>query len=114
MWYLVVGMFVVFAIASVLYQIRPLQRHLRQVDRWGVLPNYSFFAPKPLTNDYRLIYSVTRDDPRRWIEIPMYGQVTPSRLFWNPGKYQNKALVDTCNFLIAEFNALSDKSFIRV
>lgn len=114
MAWLVIGFLVIFAIASLLYQIKPLQRPLRKIDRWNLLPNYSFFAPKPLTNDYRLLYRVTTEDAGEWVEIPMYHGFRASRVVWNPYKYQNKALVDTCNFLVAEFNALQDKHFIRV
>jgi hypothetical protein len=111
---LVVLTLTAFTVLSILYQVRILQIFLRKIDKPGVLPNYSFFAPKPMTNDYRLIYKIATKDEAEWIEVPIYNRPGALRLFWNPDKYINKGLVDTCNFLVAEFHALAEKRFIRI
>ena len=111
---LVIAILAVFTVLSIVHQIRPLQRHLQKFDRFGLLPNYSFFAPRPLTSDYRLVYKIATDDDAEWVEIPICAEAGALRLLWNPGKYVNKAFVDTCNFLIAEFHALSQKTLIQL
>lgn len=111
---LVIAVLAAFTALTVLHQIRPLQRYLQKFDTLGLLPNYSFFAPRPLTSDYRLVYKRAAEEDGEWIEIPIYAEARVLRLLWNPGKYVNKAFVDTSNFLVAEFHALSRKTLIQV
>lgn len=114
MFYVISGILAIFLVASFLYQIKPLQPKLSKVDKLHILPNYSFFAPKPLTNDYRLVYKVISENETEWLELPMYKAFTPTRLFWNPFKYYNKGMIDTCQLLLNEFHSLENKNFIKV
>lgn len=111
---LVISILSAFTVLSILHQFRPLQPHLRKRDKLGLLPNYSFFAPKPMTSDYRLIYKRAGGDDAEWVEVPICTDAGLSRLVWNPDKYVNKAFVDTCNFLIDEFHRLPEKPLIRI
>lgn len=112
--YLIVGMLAVFTTASIFYQIKNLQPRLRKFDKLGLLPNYSFFAPKPIANDYRLVYKIITETDSDWLEVPMYKPFRLIRIIWNPFKYYNKSFIDTCHFLVMEFNALENKKFIQV
>ncbi|MEO7212101.1 hypothetical protein [Mucilaginibacter sp.] len=114
MQYLVITTLAIFTIASVFFQVKRLQRRLSRFDKLGILPNYSFFAPKPLMNDFRVVYKTIAETDGEWTEIPMYKPFRFMRLCWNPFKYYNKGMIDTCNFLVSEFNALENKKFIQV
>ncbi len=115
MFYIVVITLAVFLIASVIYQITSLKPKIGKYDKLGILPNYSFFAPKPLTRDYRLAYKVIADEEQQeWIEIPFYNKFSILQTVWNPRKYYNKGMIDTCNFMIKEFEAVDNKRFIQV
>ena len=112
--YLIIGMLAVFSTASIFYQIKILQPRLRKFDKLGLLPNYSFFAPKPIANDYRLVYKIIAETDSDWLEVPMYEPFRLIRIIWNPFKYYNKSFIDTSHFLLMEFNALENKKFIQV
>lgn len=84
-------------VASVLAQ--PRNSFLLKT-RWraligGLLPNYSFFSPKPVAFDYQIFYRVVRADGAagEWIPIAL-----PARLFysclWNPQQRLKKAVHD--------------------
>jgi hypothetical protein len=112
----VIGLLSLFTLASVLNQFKQfdrLQRVLRRLDGWHLLPYYSFFAPRPMTNDSRIIYRLSSAS-EEWIELPVHRHPGPRRMIWNPDKYLNKALVDTCKFLMTEYHLLADKRFIRI
>ena len=112
--YAVIGILAVFLIASILYQIKSLQTKFNRLDVLHVLPNYSFFAPRPLENDYRLVYKFVPEEAHDWVEVPMYKDITPGRFFYNSFKYYNKGMIDSFNFLISEFNNLENKKLILV
>ena len=88
-------------IASVLAQ--PRNSFLLK-PRWsafrGVLPNYSFFAPKPVAFDYQIFYRVVRANgvAGEWIPIDL-----PAKLFycflWNPQQRLKKAVHDLVKVL---------------
>lgn len=112
--YSVVSVLAVFSTASILFQIKTLQPRLRKFDKLGLLPNYSFFAPKPIANDYRLVYKMIGKSDSEWQEFPMYKSFTPTRILWNPFKYYNKAFIDASHFLLMEFHAIENKKHIQV
>jgi hypothetical protein len=114
MIYLIIVVLAIFTIASTFFQIKSLQPKLRKIDKFGLLPNYSFFAPKPIANDYRLVYKIISDTNTDWKEIPMYNQFSLLRIIWNPFKYYNKSFIDTSHFLLTEFDVLEDKKFIQI
>ncbi|MGK4568062.1 hypothetical protein [Flavobacterium sp. 3HN19-14] len=97
-----------------MFQIKSLQRKLSRLDFLHILPNYSFFAPRPLENDYRLVFKFIPEEENDWVEVPLYIGITANRFFYNPFKYYNKGMIDCFNFLIAEFNDLENKKLILV
>lgn len=106
----------IFYIASVLYQFKKLQPFFNRFDKFNLLPNYSFFAPRPLTNDFRLVYKINKKDTMNsnWKELKMYKSFSIGRLLWNPFKYYNKGMIDTCQFLISESNSQENKDRIKI
>jgi hypothetical protein len=114
MQYLIIGTLAIFTVASVLYQFKSMKSKLVKFDKLNILPNYSFFAPKPFENDYRLVYKIIAEEESEWTEVPMYRKFNLLRIFWNPFKYYNKGMIDSCQFLLTEFNALKNKNFIQV
>ncbi|MFQ3350582.1 MAG: hypothetical protein ACI87X_001382 [Candidatus Arcticimaribacter sp.] len=112
--YVVIGTLAIFFIASVFYQIKSLQKWMKVFNPFNLLPNYSFFAPKPYVNDYRLAYKIVSDETSEWVEIPIYKKFKLIRVIWNPFKYYNKGMIDTTNFLLKEFHSLENKNFIKI
>ena len=110
MFYLIVATLVVFSAASVIYQWDACKPTLRRFDPCGFLPNYSFFAPMPMVNDYRLVYRLDPDQSGEWKEIPICSLLGSERTFYNPDKYCNKAFIDSSNFLIKEYAGLESKN----
>jgi hypothetical protein len=89
--------------ASILGQISgKVSTAVRRKDPAGLVPNWSFFAPRPVTFDYHLLYrdelwDLTLTD---WTEIRL---VEPRRwwtFIWNPDRRAKKALFDSCSMLL--------------
>lgn len=114
MIFIIGGMLAIFTVASILNQIKQFKQKLVRFDPLSVLPNYSFFAPKPIANDYRLAYKIVAGNDSDWLELPMYKKFSWLRVLWNPFKYYNKGMIDTSHFLLMEFNELENKKFIQV
>lgn len=104
----------IFTIASILYQIKKLQPSVQKIDKFNLLPNYSFFAPRPLSTDYRIAFTVNSKENKEWVEVPMYKDFNVFRFIWNPFKYYNKGFIDSCQFLLQEYQALDEKKFIQI
>ncbi|MFN5024864.1 MAG: hypothetical protein ACK45I_02865 [Bacteroidota bacterium] len=100
--------------ASILYQVKSLQKVIQKIDWFNILPNYSFFAPKPLLNDYRIAFKISTEVNEAWKEIPVYKKFNYIRIVWNPFKYYNKGLIDSCHFLIQDYHRFENKYFIQV
>ena len=95
----VVFAFALWGVAAVVAQVRPARRRLlRWWDRSAVgalLPTYTFFAPRPATNDQRLVVRHWREDePTAWLEVIVTRPRSWLHLVWNPDKRQGKALSD--------------------
>lgn len=76
----------IFMVASTLYQIKYFQKYLNKYDKFNLLPNYSFFAPKPYANDFRLVYKLNEGSDSNWEELDMYKEFGLKRILWNPFK----------------------------
>lgn len=74
-----------------------------------LLPNYSFFAPRPLMHDYRLVYKLVSDEPKGWEELYLCGKTGLSRIFLNEQKYHSKAFVDAAQALMKEIAELEQE-----
>lgn len=103
----------IFMMASTLYQIKYFQKYLNKYDKLNLLPNYSFFAPKPYANDFRLVYKLKEESESNWEELDMYKEFCIKRILWNPFKYYNKGMIDICQYLIQEQNILKDKEVLK-
>lgn len=99
---------------SMLYQFPRLSRgRLGYIAVVGALPTWSFFAPRPGTSDYRLLY---REGAARgmmcmnWDEIDVGWKATRLvRCIWNPEKIGHKALCDCVQILITSVSELSQE-----
>ncbi|QSB25415.1 hypothetical protein [Flavobacterium sp. CLA17] len=103
----------IFMVASTLYQIKYFQKYLNKYDKFNLLPNYSFFAPKPYANDFRLVYKLNEGSDSNWEELDMYKEFGLKRILWNPFKYYNKGMIDICQYLIQEQHVLKDKDLLK-
>ncbi|WP_299888006.1 hypothetical protein [uncultured Lacinutrix sp.] len=103
----------IFMVASTLYQIKYFQKYLNKYDKLQLLPNYSFFAPKPYANDFRLVYKIEEDPNSNWEELDMYKEFALKRIFWNPFKYYNKGMIDICQQLLEEQHIIQNKEQLK-
>jgi hypothetical protein len=78
--------------------VAPLKAH----DVFSLIPNWSFFAPRPGTSDYHLVYRDLGSDGAwgRWREIPLAERRTLMGAVWNPQKRRTKTLSDVVRGLI--------------
>src|SRR5262245_19080169 len=83
--------------------IRALANAIHRHDALRLIPSYSYFAPRPPTLDFELLYRDRLDD----------GTVTPwramtlassalRRAVWNPEKRRYEVVFDLCSALIQE------------
>ncbi|WP_030872752.1 hypothetical protein [Streptomyces sp. NRRL F-2747] len=75
-------------------------KRLLRYDRLGLVPRWTFFAPKPAREDIHVVYrdrgettmgpwrSLTTAPPNPWV-----------RWIWNPGRFERKAAIDLVNGL---------------
>jgi hypothetical protein len=70
----------------------------------GLVPSWTFFAPRPGVDDVHLLYRDRREDGS--IGVPAYVPTIEDRRwhhgFWNPGKYGNKVFTDLTSALRAQ------------
>lgn len=119
--YIIIGVLILFSLLSIAFQLRkkiPFKR-IWLIDPLGLLPNYSFFAPKPLQQDFRIVYRVMKEEVEEeidWQEYPMYGNSNLSKMFYYPFKYYNKGMIDICMALTKEYAELKEEelSFIQI
>jgi hypothetical protein len=78
--------------------VAPLKAH----DVFSLIPNWSFFAPRPGTSDYHLVYRDLGADGEwgKWREIPLAERRTLMGAIWNPQKRRTKTLSDVVRGLI--------------
>lgn len=86
---------------SVLGQI-PALKSIRRYDQLSLIPNFSFFAPKPMENDYHFVFRWKYPDGEisNWVELPYCEKRRPWSSVWNPDRRQQKALIDSCSMLM--------------
>jgi hypothetical protein len=75
--------------------------HDWRIARWlaafGLLPRWTFFAPRPCTSDFHILFRDVIDDNgvvTRWTELPILAPRTPLSVLWNPLKRQKKTFID--------------------
>ncbi len=67
----------------------------------GFIPNWRFFAPRPGTSDFHVLYRdlLISGEMTQWVEAPAAEARPAVAALWNPGKRPNKALFDLCTVL---------------
>src|SRR5215470_1017153 len=100
---------------SVLSQLNvPTIKPLKEHDIFSLIPNWSFFAPRPGTSDYHLVFRDMDSDGNwdRWQEIPLTDRRTLWSAIWNPQKRKTKTLSDVVRGLLglAQDSSLKDFS----
>jgi len=98
-WYelLACGVLGTWFAVSVVFQF-PLKRinQWRDLDPFGLIPHWSFFAPQPAVTDVHLLYRDQLADGTftAWTEIPLLEPRRWWHAVWNPSKREKKALFD--------------------
>lgn len=91
---LILALFLILSAAS---QVRtPVENRLRTLDLFNWLPFWNFFAPRPGTLDFHLLYRDQLPDGvlTSWREIPLGQQRRWHDFLWNPRRRLKKALFD--------------------
>lgn len=78
------------------------QLPLARVEQWGqhdqlaLIPRWNFFAPRPATHDFHLLYrdTLAGGGVTAWQEVRVGGARSRWAVLWNPGKRERKALYD--------------------
>ena len=114
LFYIVCGTLAILTIASVFHQINYTKGKLGSWDKLGILPNYSFFAPNPINKDFRLVYRFIGDTDETWKEVPVYNISFFYKSVWNPFKYYNKGIIDTCQQLLMDYHQVANKNHVQL
>lgn len=97
--------------ASAVYQIpKPPFLWLRKWDLFFLIPEWKFFAPRPGTADYYLLYREQLGDGSLtdWTQAPLMQHRSWTQGIWNPAKREEKALVDIVSDLAREARYVID------
>jgi len=105
----------VWFLVSTLSQLNlPPATVLKSHDVFSLIPNWSFFAPRPGTSDYHLLFRdlISSGEAGRWQEIPLADKRTLWGAIWNPQKRRTKTLSDVVRGLLrlAQDKSLRDYS----
>lgn len=109
---MIISTLAIFTLASVFCQIKSIKNLVAKFDKFQFLPNYTFFAPIPISHDYRIVYQI--QDCNEWKEVNVYNRFYLLRCVWNPAKYYQKGIIDSCQFLQQEYVNLNDKKIIKI
>ena len=79
-----------------------MEKSIRALDVFGVIPYWNFFAPQPGTWDYSLLYRdrLASGSQTNWREISLCRPRTAWDWIWNPKKREKKALFDIVTSLM--------------
>ncbi len=104
----VLGMWFVVCVACQLPM--PMARALRRFDLVGVVPDWRFFAPRPATKDFYLMFRDSLEDGAAtdWTEIETLAPRPWWGLLWNPDRRVRKAMFDLTTELAGELTANND------
>ena len=91
-----------FAISALAQLNRGAVKKLKDHDAFSLIPNWSFFAPRPGTSDYHLLFRDTDGAGvgGEWQEIPLAQRRTLLGAVWNPQKRKTKTLSDVVRGLV--------------
>ena len=93
------GFFSIWLALSIPHQFDSgLGRWVRRLNFGGLVPIWTFFAPKPGTSDYHIII---RDGssgcPGEWVELEWCHQRRILDAIWHPDRQRTKVIVDCIN-----------------
>lgn len=77
--------------------VRKYAQRVRALDKIGMIPSWSFFAPAPGVHDIHLLYRDRRRDGT-YDRLQLVPTIKQRRAFdgvWNPEKYLNKIVADS-------------------
>jgi hypothetical protein len=98
-------LFVAWLALTVLVQFRGrIQDRVRALDVLQLVPQWTFFAPRPGMEDYSCLYRDWFPDgqPTPWREIVGVSPRGWREAFWNPSKFEKKLLLDLIHELSSE------------
>jgi hypothetical protein len=86
-------------------------QRIRRWDWFGLIPIWTFFAPRPSWTDYHLLYRDRLMDGNLtpWTEVVLIEQRRWWHIVWNPGKHERKALIDFVRTFTREVGRLKNK-----
>jgi hypothetical protein len=91
--FFIIAIFIIWAVFSVLSQsTSQIKNKLKRNDLLNVLPNYKFFCPNPIKQDYFLYYRELFADNSwsAWKKINLGKKIPILCLLWNPLKKERK------------------------
>lgn len=104
----------VWFLVSALSQLNVrLLKPLKDRDIFSLIPNWSFFAPRPGTSDYHLLFRDvdSRGEYSKWRELSLSDDRTLSGAIWNAQKRNRKVLSDVVRGLVRLAQDKSRKDF---
>jgi hypothetical protein len=112
---LLAGALAIWFLLTVLSQRKnALQARIAELDRFHLIPQWTFFAPNPGTYDFRLVVRVLDGDGESspWNEVLPVARRGPFSGFWNPDRRIRKAIVDLTQRLVQTHPSLADPDAI--
>lgn len=103
--YLVSGLLALWLAVTMICQPESrLSAWIRKRDHLNLVPAWTFFAPNPGVQDFHLLFRDELTDGRTtpWQEIQLVSLPVVFGMLWNPGRRQNKALIDIVKYLAQE------------
>jgi hypothetical protein len=104
----------VWVLVSALSQLNlGVTKALKARDMFSLIPNWSFFAPRPGTSDYHLLFRDidSRGECGKWRELALAEARTLSGAIWNAPKRSRKVLSDVVRGLVRLAQDKSRKDF---
>lgn len=88
-----------------------LPERIKSIDVVGAIPSWTFFAPRPGTSDYHLLYrQISRPGGiSGWIEIPMVATRHWTHAFWNPHRRRSKVLCDCVGLISKQMHSAREE-----
>lgn len=113
----IISIISLFTLLSCFAQFKkPFGKVVNQIDKYGILPNWSFFAPIPGTSDYRIVFCDIDilGHKSNWQEVEMgFKKKRTVDFFWNPKKYFQKGIIDLIQALLLEYADCKEKRLIQ-
>lgn len=111
------SLLVLLCIGTVFVQFHESQMasFLKRIDLFSILPYWTFFAPNPIANDYRIFW-ISRNmdelDVEEWDEIIFISERKWFHFLWNPNKRKSKAIIDIIQYLTVYTKDLSSNQIV--